>query len=465
MGKPVTRIREDITIPQRGSLAREDFKFPPITPRATKSPRWRLGSGFEGVSLKLSTDKRPETLRNRKVRHARGACLLQQSLPELELSATISSTRQSIRQRGTSKRQSDEGDPVETRKYEPRSEPSTADGASEHGIVHSKFKTGGKASIEQVASLTTVLRPMIDNDRARAPSPLHHNGIVKNLIQLHLSRNRELNTGQAIRKPSKSERNGWLKRRFDFAVADKDEKEHLFVHSQRTPVDTSEPVRKNGRDGLDTTFEDTAQVQHTINNDLQAFKINGGGQTGPNLERPVIDQQQDVLGDGQSPEQHWRRGAQDAQEPSSHSEEGILHEQSSDCPPEPPSSSDSEADFPSSPSDARALSMSKPGHRVQVPRTSEVLETQERLRQFHRNRSYKDEIPRSGPILLSSSSNDSRLWQILLQSCSAARFPREATTHRHAAQVSSRAGSGYDRLAADVWVAKRGTSRQGRSDH
>lgn len=38
IGKPVTRIREDIAVPRRASLAREGFKFPSVTPRATKSP-------------------------------------------------------------------------------------------------------------------------------------------------------------------------------------------------------------------------------------------------------------------------------------------------------------------------------------------------------------------------------------------------------------------------------------------
>ena len=305
--------------------------------------------------------------------------MLERSLPELELSTRITPTRQSAGQRGTSKRRRNNGASFENRRYETAKKPGTADGVSEDGIVHSKVKTGEKAAIEQVASLTTLLRPAIENDRGWATSSFYHDGIVKKPTQLDLSRNEEPSASQAIREPSKSERNGWLKRRVGFFAAEKDEQEHLFVHSQRTSVNTSEHVKKDGRDGLETYFEDTASVQHAINNGLRAFRYNGGVQTGPRPERPVISQQQDGFKDVQSPEQHRRRGTQDAKEPSSDSEEGTLDYRTSECPPEPPSSWDSESNIPSSPSDARALSISTPGHRIQVPRTSEVPETQERL--------------------------------------------------------------------------------------
>lgn len=380
VGKPVTRIRQDIAIPQQEILAREGFRFPPITPRATKSPGWRLGSGFEGVILELSMNKRPETTRKRKVKHARTPCFLRRPLPKLDLSTRLSPLRQSVGQKGISRRQKDPGGSVEIRKYEPTREVSMADDAVEDGVPHRAAKTGGKSAFEQVASLSTPPHASTENDQSPTASSSYCNVNIKGPIQLHQTQNRDLDASQAVREPSKSERTGWLKRRkASFAVAGGDAEEQLFVHTQRASITAGEHERRNGRNGFDTYLEDTAQAQHAVYTDLQAS--NEGGQTTPHPKRSVNSQQQDVLEDEQSAEQHSRRVPHDAQEQSSESEEEAFNYQSLDWPPEPPPSSDSEADFPSSPFDARELLMSKPRHQIQVPRTSEVPETQGRPRE------------------------------------------------------------------------------------
>lgn len=326
VGKPVTRIREEIIIPQREVLAREGFKFPPITPRAAKSPGWRLGSGFDGITLESSTKKGPQTSRNRKTRHARTPCFLDRSLPELELSARSSPSRKSVGQKGIPKRQKDQRGPVENRKYQPARALVTADDAVEDGPPHRTAEVGGKAAFEQMASLTALLRPPMENDQFRTVSSPHRNGISKEPIQLRQSQNRDPEDGPAIREPSKSERNGWLKRKIvDFAVADEDDERQLLVHPKRTSVHASELRRESGRNGSDTYLEDTAHGSDSENEILD-------------LPSPII-------------------------------------------PPEPPPSSDSEHDLPTSPLHSKSLSIPNARHHIDVPRTSEVPETQERLQE------------------------------------------------------------------------------------
>lgn len=373
--KPVTRIRQQITMPQPSILAREGFKFPPITPRAKKSPGWRLGSGFEGLILQL-TDQRPETSHHQKIRHARTPCILGRSPPELELSTRLSSTRQSIGQRDVAKRQNDEGGSVETRSYEPAREYGTADGAVEDGRA---AKAGAKGAFEQVACLTALLRPPTEDDRSRKASSSHRNGNVKEPIQVHQSQNRDLDSSQAIREPSQSERNGWLKRRkVDSAVAWEDEEEQLFAHTQGTFVNAGEHGRKNARNGLDTFLDNIAQAQRTFYNDVPVF--NKGGQTASNPEQPVKNRRQDMVQHEQKAKQHRHPGLRDAEQQSWHSEK-ILDHQSSGCHPEPPPSSGSEAEISTLPSDAKDLPTPKARHHVEVLRTSEVPETQGRLQE------------------------------------------------------------------------------------
>ena len=353
MGKPVTRFREEITIPKRGVLTREGFRFPPITPRATKSPGWRLGSGFEGIALDLSTKKRPETSRNRKVRHARTPSFLVWSFPELELSTRPSPISHSMSQRGILKRQRDRDDPFEINKNEPARELGTADGAVEVGLPCTAARTGGKIAFEQLNRLTAPVRPPTDNDQLRT-APAFQTGTVKGPNQLHSNQSRDLDASPAIREPSKSERTGWLKRkRVGFAVADEDDDEQLFVQIQRTSVGSRENRILNQRLGLDTYFEGPGQTQHAVGNVLQAF--NGGGQTTPNGEGPIIAEHGSVF------------------------EDEILDYQSSNSPPQPPPSRNSDgADIQNSPLHAKGLSIPNARHHVQVPRTSEVPETQDR---------------------------------------------------------------------------------------
>ena len=356
VGKPVTRFCEEITIPKREVLAREGFRFPPITPRATKSPGWKLGSGFEGITLDLSTRKRPETSRNRKIRHARTPSFLGRSLPKLELSTRSSPICQSISQRGILKRKKDRDDLFEIKKNEPARELGTADGAVEVGLPCSAGKTGGEVALEHDTSLTAPTRPPMENDPFRT-APAFQPGTVEGPKQLRLNQAKDLDASPAIRRPSKSERTGWLKRkRVGFAVADEDDEEQLFVQIPRLSVDSRENGIHNQRLGLGTYFEGLEQTQHAVGNVLQAFK--GGGQTTPNAERPIVE------------------------EHGSDFEDEILDYQSSNSPPQPPTSRDSDgADFPTSPLHAKGLSMPNARHHIQVPRTSEVPETQDRLQE------------------------------------------------------------------------------------
>ena len=171
--------------------------------------------------------------------------------------------------------------------------------------------------------MTALLRPPIENDQFRTASSPHRNGIFKGPIQLRQSQNRDPQDSPAIREPSKSERNGWLKRKsVDLALSDADNERQLSIHTKFRSVYASEHRGESRRNGSDTHLEDTAH--------------------GSDFDDEMLDLPSSIVS------------------------------------PEPSPSSDSEHDLPTSPLHAKGLRIPNAMHHIEVPMTSEVLEIQER---------------------------------------------------------------------------------------
>lgn len=271
--------------------------------------------------------------------------------------------------------QKQQGSPSKTRICGPTTELGSSECSVELGQPQRVTNTGKKATYEQAPSLDTSINPFETNECFRTASASHVDTIAKEIFQQHPSQGRVFNASPAIRAPSRSERNGWLKRRrVSFTVADENEDDLLLVHNQRAPVTN---VTDNGRYGLDTYLEDNEQNQRIIDRDLQGFV--GDGQTASDLKRPPPTQQQNVLQTRHRAERHKYRHLHDAKKQVPGLEEDITPRQSSNRPPEPPSFPDFEANFSTSPLRARGTSTLKAGQHMQVPRTTEVLEPHERL--------------------------------------------------------------------------------------
>ena len=372
--KPTTKPIQAL-LSQRKVPAREGFRFPPTTPKASKAPGWRLGSGFEGMTIDQPTNRVRHSLRGSKIRHARTPRLLRRSLSKLP--ARSSSTEEVFGPRGLPEVQKQQGSPSETRNYKPTTELGSSDCSVESGQPQKVANAGKKATYEQAANLDTSINPFEKNDCFRTASVSYVDTITKEVFQQHLSQSRAFNASQALRGPSRSERNGWLKRRrANFAVAGEDEEDPLVVHTDRESVNN---VKDNGRYGLDKYHEDNEQNQRTFHRDLRGFV--GDGQTASDLEPPLPTQQQDVFQTRYRAERHKRRDLDDAKKQVPELEEDITRRQSSNRPPEPLSFSNFETDFSTSPLRVRGMPTPKVGQHMQVQRTSEVLETQERLKE------------------------------------------------------------------------------------
>ena len=228
VGKPVTRIRRGFTIPNQGVLDRERFKVLPLTPRANKPPGWRLGSGFDGITLEPSGMMRPQISRKQDFGHARTHRFLDRSVPKLDFSIESSPPRHFLRERNTPKRQKNHRGPGKTGDFHPTSRLGTSlqlMGALEGRLAQSAAEIGEQAAGEQTVNLTApVHHPPTENHSPETTLCSHHDATVEEPTQVHQCRRRNSDAFRGIREPSRSERNGWLKRkRVHFAVADEDE--------------------------------------------------------------------------------------------------------------------------------------------------------------------------------------------------------------------------------------------------
>ena len=316
VGRPRKKPNQDISILQRDVLAREGFKVPPFTPRPTKAPGWKLGSGFDGITLRPSANRKP---RNRNITSSRDSIFSGRSFPELELSTTMSSTRQPAGQRSIPKSQKNQPGLVAADNTKPVPELATADSTIRFGLPRMRTKTRENPAFVQVASSTALCETM-ETEQLETVSSSNDDGTVRKPVPLHSSQNMYLGPSQSIREPLRSEHSGWLKRQtVKFVTSDKGEDEHILF---RTPITS---VIATGYS------EDITQSQHATDKDPQAFIE--GGRIRPVSDLPVTpSQKRDICHKEPSVNQYRRQVLHDAIIDSSPSDEGIIGGQRSSRP-------------------------------------------------------------------------------------------------------------------------------------
>ena len=266
ISKPVTRIRRELTIPSQGDVDRGRFKTLLVTPRVTKPPGWRLGSGFDGITLEPFGIMRPRISRKQDFGHARSHRFLDRSVSKLDLSTGSPPSRHFVGERSNSKRHESHCNPGQTRNFDSAIRSRKADGTFEGGLARN---IGEHATLTQTVNLTApVHHPSTENHSSEVAFHSHHDVTVKEPTQMHQFQRRNPDASHEMREPSKSERKGWLKRkRVDFVVVDEDER-RLSMHAETDYVNASEHGRRSGRDGVDRLLNDVMQAQHAFGDEL-----------------------------------------------------------------------------------------------------------------------------------------------------------------------------------------------------
>ena len=338
-----------------------------MTPKATRSPQWKMGSGFDGFTLEASgVSKESRPTRSRKAGHPRNPRLLDRSLPKLDLSTSLSPTFHSFGQRDVPKGQKDQSSPHEAWILEPIQELGTAVGAVNSALTQTAVTMGGKAISVQNANLNILPGEPVKSCQSGTAGS-----------QPHVSQSKGADTSQVVLEASKGEQNDWLKRKMvSFVVTDEDEEELQFVHRPRTSVNASGRWRSIERGRLDSYFKDATQAQHATNTDLQSSVRSG--QIRPTPEHPISGPKQVFLQSPPRAEQQRRRDQHDAEIEGSDSEDAFLR---SSNPPEPPPASNIDSDILTRGRHPQHVSMPNAMHCIQGPRTSEVPESQERLQE------------------------------------------------------------------------------------
>ena len=237
IGRPMTKFSRDLVIPRRNSIDPQDFKFPPITPKIVRSSGWTPGSGFEGITLQTLG---PTTLTSyrRPARRAKAVRFAVPALRPLDLSTEISPTAKASSSLLLQKAPESLALPPEaTRRV--RSPSRSQDPLADYGgpVPHiDKATPAGRTMSSQVQMVTALQKPcaegtqlaefkiLQDDDSARRHSPRRRR---------YPSPQKRGADNPAIRRPSRSERNGWLKRRRRASFTDENE-QHMLQSAKKS---------------------------------------------------------------------------------------------------------------------------------------------------------------------------------------------------------------------------------------
>lgn len=193
----MTRVR---TVPDiyQGDI-KEGFKFPPKTPKAVRIPGWNLGSGFEGIQLQAKTGSKATKATRRKAQHVKHARFCLPPVRSLDLSSASLPAAQSNTCRTPADRQAVPGvqSPPETT-FEERED-----------TVSNKYTQ-------------PVSEDATHHDSRLEESAMHTLRVQLNKLNRVSScslKTDESGGGLGIRHPSKSDCEGWLKRRNNGSLA------------------------------------------------------------------------------------------------------------------------------------------------------------------------------------------------------------------------------------------------------
>ena len=251
IGRPMTKYSRDLVVPRRNSIDLRDFKFPPVTPKILRSSGWTPGSGFEGTALQ-NLGSTTMTSRRRPARRAKAVRLVVPPLRPLDLSTNISPTAKSSNFPFLQRAPESLALPAEvTRRV--RSPKQSRDLSTDYGepMPHINRATpAGGTMFSQNQTLTGLLRPRADVNQV-AEFEVHKNG---DSTRRHFPTRRDCPSPQkigadspAMRRPSRSERNGWLKRRR--RVVSVNEVEQHLLHSAK------KSRQSDDEDGTEQLFE------------------------------------------------------------------------------------------------------------------------------------------------------------------------------------------------------------------
>lgn len=212
IGKPVTRVRKAITESKHNRFPQHGFKILPKTPKASRIPKWKPGSGFEGITFDIHANSGRPRSKPPRTKHVHVAV---PSSRALELSTMASSSNQGIVARPVP--QQDQASPAQPNVEHPSHgrvaiSPLNSAEPAPAGLT---VDGGDHATLDRMGDSTTPLQP---------PSKPSETGTSDLYEHLAMQRPKSLNRGEAktfqehidneqVREPSKSERQGWLKRR------------------------------------------------------------------------------------------------------------------------------------------------------------------------------------------------------------------------------------------------------------
>ena len=212
IGRQVLKLSRLSCTLENNDVSHEGFNSPPVTPRVPKSQEWKLGSGFVGAERIIIQGKRSHGYFKAKAKHSKKPRLNARSLHLHKISTQLSPTERRLRPITRLEKQT-----IATGAEFNNVTPSTCSKKRAKAAILESYtlKSAFAQEDNTVRSLTTLLSSQQDKT-LQAISALHSD--MPREPEKKSSRNvriavHNLPCSPCVRAPSKSERNGWLKRR------------------------------------------------------------------------------------------------------------------------------------------------------------------------------------------------------------------------------------------------------------
>lgn len=273
VGKPMTKLSRELIIPRRNSIDPQDFKFPPATPKIGRSTGWTPGSGFEGTTLQglgptMLASHRRAARRSKAVRFA------VPPLRPLDLSTEISPTAKASHSLLLQK--APESLTLTAETTCPIRSPNQAQHPSnDYGELmphYDKATPGGETRPSQIQIQTASLRPCAEVTQL-AESRIFRNddlgGRHSPIRRKYPSSQERGADSPAIRRPSRSECNGWLKRRRRIGFADENE-QHILQSAKKSRQSVIEDATEQLFEAHNATwYKKDAQADPCVQESMQ----------------------------------------------------------------------------------------------------------------------------------------------------------------------------------------------------
>ena len=189
-------------LPQDCNISHEGFKFPPMTPKPNRTPGWKLGSGFEGIKIDYTAISKFRKLNGTIVKRTRKQRFQTPYSRALELSNIFTPSLHVKKSQEVMENRAPNKSSILPQKI-----------VQLRGFGSETAVSNIEAAFDQTYDVSASPGQPTENRTSKSPQcpTIKSHVAALGRDDVFDSRTNSTSASQSIRKPSRSERHGWLR--------------------------------------------------------------------------------------------------------------------------------------------------------------------------------------------------------------------------------------------------------------